>query len=186
MAGEITHLLAEVGSGNQAALSRLAALVYDELHQIAARSMGRERQDNTLQATVLVHEAYTRIVIQQERTWLNRAHFFAVSAQLMRRILIDHARARNTIKRGGGELTLRIDDVVAVSDDHCEELLIIDQALTRLSQWDDRLCRIVELKFFGGLTDEEIGEVLGISPRTVKRDWKVAKAWLRGELSARR
>jgi RNA polymerase sigma factor (TIGR02999 family) len=181
--GEITRLFSEANGGNPDAMSRLAELVYDELHRIAVRFMNTERRDHTLQATVLVHDAYLQIVGHEDQTWHNRAHFFAVAAQVMRRILIDHARARHTIKRGGGNIALHIDEVALITDTHCEEMLVIDEALTRLAGYDDRLCRIVELRFFGGLTDEEIAEVMQISTRTVQRDWLVARAWLRGELS---
>jgi RNA polymerase sigma factor (TIGR02999 family) len=183
--GEITQLLAEVNAGNTEAVTRLTELVYDELHRIASRVMNGERRDHTLQATVLVHEAYIQLTNREEQSWQNRAHFFAVAAQLMRRILIDHARARHAAKRGGRQIKVQIDDIAVVSDDHCDEMIIIDEALVRLSECDERLCRVVELKFFGGLTEDEIAEVLSISPRTVKRDWKVAKAWLHGELSTR-
>lgn len=184
MPGEITQLLAEVREGNSGAESRLASLVYDQLHHIAARYMQRERRDHTLQATVLVHEAYLDLVNQADRTWQNRSHFFAVAAQLIRRILIDHARSRNAAKRGGPRGTLRLDDVLVFSEAKYDELIAIDEALTRLAGWDTRQSRIVELRFFAGLTEEEIAEVLGISVRTVKREWKVAKAWLHGELSS--
>jgi RNA polymerase sigma-70 factor (ECF subfamily) len=183
--GEITQLLSEVSKGNSEATSRLAELVYDQLHRTAAWFMNGERRDHSLQATILVHEAYLQLVNQEDQNWQNRAHFFAVAAGHMRRILIDHARARNAIKRGGRNIKVDIDEIVVIADDHCEELVIIDEALNRLSEFDERLCRIVELKFFGGLTEEEIAEVLRISPRTVKRDWKVARAWLRGELLAK-
>ncbi len=181
--GEITQLLGELNAGNAEAVTRLTELVYDELHRIASRAMNGERRDHTLQATVLVHEAYIQLVNREDQSWQNRAHFFAVAAQLMRRILIDHARARQAAKRGGRQVKVQLDDIAVFSDDHCDELIIIDEALVRLWERDERLCRVVELKFFGGLTEEEIAEVLSISPRTVKRDWKVAKAWLHGELS---
>jgi len=183
MPGEITELLAEVRSGKREAESRLASLAYDELHRIAARYMRRERPDHTLQATILVDEAYLQLVKQEDRSWQNRSHFFAVAAQVMRRILIDHARSRNAAKRGRTHVKLRLDEVFVFSDDRCEELIALDQALTRLAAWDPRQSKIVELRFFTGLTEEEIGEVLGVSPRTVKREWRVARAWLHGELS---
>jgi RNA polymerase sigma factor (TIGR02999 family) len=184
MAGEITQLLAEIRNGDRGAESRLAPLVYDELHRIASRYMHQERPDHTLQSTILVHEAYLQLVKQEDRNWQNRSHFFAIAAQLMRRVLVDHARSRNAAKRGGRQVKLQLEDVLVFSDAKCEELIVIDQALTRLAELDARQSRIVELRFFTGLTEEEIGEVLGISSRTVKREWLVAKAWLHGELSS--
>jgi len=183
MPGEITELLAEVRDGNSASESRLAELVYDQLHGIADRYMRYERPDHSLQATVLVDDAYLHLVNQEDRTWQNRSHFYAVAAQVMRRILIDHARTRNAAKRGGGRAIIQLDDAVILTEDKCEELLAVDQALTNLGAWDPRLARIVEMRFFAGLTEEEIAEVLGVSSRTVKRDWQVAKAWLHGELT---
>lgn len=180
---EITALLGEVQRGNAEAQSRLASLVYDELHRLAAGYMNRERAGHSLQATVLVDEAFIRLVDQNDRSWQNRTHFFAAAAQIMRRILIDYARNRRAEKRGGVQARVPFDDAVAFSDDNLEEWIEVDQALSRLADRDSRMARIVELRFFGGLTEEEIGEALGISPRTVKRDWKVAKAWLHGELS---
>ena len=184
MPGEITQLLAEVRSGNRDAESRLASVVYHELHRMASRYMHHERPDHSLQATILVHEAYLQLVNQEERNWQNRSHFFALAAQIMRRILIDHARSRHALKRGGAGVKVQLDDVVVFSDDKCEELIAVDEALTRLAARDARLGRVVELRFFAGLTEVEIGSVLGVSPRSVKRDWKVAKAWLHGELSS--
>jgi RNA polymerase sigma-70 factor, ECF subfamily len=181
--GEITQLLAEVRDGKVAAQSRLAVLVYDELHRIASYYMRKERPDHSLQATVLVDDAYLHLVNQEDRTWQNRSHFFSVAAQLMRRILIDHARNRNAAKRGGGRAEVQLDDALVISEDKFEELIAVDQALTHLAEWDARLARIVEMRFFAGLTENEIAEALGISARTVKRDWQVAKAWLHGELS---
>jgi RNA polymerase sigma-70 factor, ECF subfamily len=182
MEAEITRLLAEIRGGNTEAQSRLASLVYDELHRLAAGYMYRERPDHSLQATILVHEAFIRLVDRDGRSWQNRSHFFAAAAQIMRRILIDYARARRSAKRGGAQPKVQIENAIVVSDDNCEEVIAVDQALIRLAERDPRLSRIVELRFFAGLTEEEIGEALGISPRTVKREWKVAKAWLHGEL----
>ncbi len=183
MHGEITQLLAEVHGGNVEAQSRLASVVYQELHRQAQRYMRAERRDHSLQATVLVDEAFMRLVDREDRSWHNRTHFFAAAAQIMRRILIDYARARRAEKRGGGQPMVQLDERIVLSNDHCEEWIAVDQALDRLSERDPRLAKIVELRFFVGLTEEEIGEVLGISPRQVKRDWKVAKAWLHGEFS---
>jgi len=185
MPGEITVLLAEVREGNSASESRLAELVYEQLHGIAARYMRYERPDHTLQATVLVDDAYLHMVNQEDRNWQNRSHFYAVAAQVMRRILIDHARNHNAAKRGGGLSAVRLEYAVCLSDDKWEELIAVDQALTRLAGRDARLARIVEMRFFAGLTEEEIAEALGVSSRTVKRDWQVAKAWLHGELSGK-
>jgi RNA polymerase sigma-70 factor, ECF subfamily len=180
---EITRWLAEIHQGNVEAQSRLASVVYDELHRLAAHYMHRERPDHSLQATALVDEAFVRLVDQDDRSWQNRTHFFAVAAQVMRRILIDYARNRRAEKRGGGQPMVQFDDAIVFTNDNCEEWIAVDQALDRLAGRDPRLARIVELRFFVGLTEEETGEVLGISTRTVKREWKVAKAWLHGELS---
>jgi RNA polymerase sigma factor (TIGR02999 family) len=182
MPGEITELLGQLRRGDTAAESKLAALVYEDLYRIAQRYMRRERREHSLQATVLVHDAYLRLVNQDEQNWQNRSHFFAVAARLMRQILIDHARMHKAQKRGGGG-RLPLDDVLLISDDRLDEILAVDEALTRLAERDGRLARIVELRFFGGLTEDEIAEALGVSPRTVKRDWNVAKAWLSADLS---
>jgi RNA polymerase sigma-70 factor, ECF subfamily len=184
MPGEITQLLAEVQGGDRNAEARLASIVYDELHRIAGNYMHHERPGASLQATMLVHDAFLRLVEQGERSWQNRSQFFAVAAVLMRRILIDHARRRRAAKRGGQEFRIPLEEAAGISDDRCDELLALDEALTRLSQRDPRLCRIVELRFFAGMNEEEIGQSLGISSRTVKRDWQVARLWLHGELSA--
>ena len=185
MPGEITELLAEVRGGNSASESRLAELVYDQLHGIAARYMRFERPDHSLQATLLVDDAYLHLVNQEDRNWQNRSHFYAVAAQVMRRILIDHARIHNAAKRGGGLAAVQLEDTAILTEDKCEELIAVDQALIHLADRDPRLARIVEMRFFAGLTEDEIAEVLGVSARTVKRDWQVAKAWLHGELSGK-
>jgi RNA polymerase sigma factor (TIGR02999 family) len=145
--------------------------------------MRREQPGQSLQATMLVHDAYLRLVNQEERSWRNRSHFFAVAAHLMRQILIDYARARNAAKRGRGRARLPLEDVIVVSDDKLEEVVAVDDLLQKLAEKDPRLAQIVELRFFGGLTEEEIGGALGISARTVKRDWQVARAWMHGEVS---
>ena len=181
--GEITELLGEVRDGKSDAQSRLASLVYDELHRIASCYMRRERPDHSLQATALVNYAYLNLVNQDERNWQNRSHFFALAAQMMRRILIDHARNRKAAKRGGGIAEIQLEEALVIAEDKMEEVIAVDLALTRLSELDPRLARIVEMRFFAGLTAEETAEALAISPRTVKRDWKVAKAWLHGEFS---
>jgi RNA polymerase sigma factor (TIGR02999 family) len=183
METSITRILEDVRNGNKEAESRLASVVYDELHLLAVRCMRGERPDHTLQATLLAHEAFIKLVQETDRSWQNRSHFFAVSAHVMRRLLIDHARKRRTEKRGGGAIRVEWNDTIVVSMQHCEEWLAVDEALNRLSERDPRLSRVVEMRFFAGLTEEEIGEVLGISARQVKRDWRVAKAWLRGEFS---
>jgi len=181
--GEITQLLLKAREGDRAAESALLPLVYHELRRQARRYMRNERPDHTLQATALVHEAYLKLIEQREITWQNRAHFFGVAAQLMRRILVDHARARLAHKRGGSQEQISLDGAVAFSPAQSEQFLALHEALNRLAQLDQRQGRIVELKFFGGLTDEEVAEVLAISLRTVKRDWSVARAWLFRELN---
>jgi RNA polymerase sigma factor (TIGR02999 family) len=178
----ITQLLIELRKGQASAESELAGLVYTELHRMAARYMQQERPGHSLQPTILVHDAYLRLVGDEDRSWENRSHFFAVAARLMRRILIDHARSRNAAKRGGPQANLPLDDALVISEDRMDEVLMVDEALTRLAERDPDLTKIVELRFFAGLTDEEIAEALGISPRTVKRRWQVAKAWLHAEL----
>lgn len=181
--GEITRLLAELREGKQEAESRLVEAVYPELRRIAARYLRAERPGHTLQATALVNEAYLQLVGQTGKGFQNRAHFFAVAAQLMRRILVDYARQRKALMREGARQRVELSDVFAIGDEKLEEVLAIDEALTRLAGWDPRQCRVVELRFFGGLTEEEVAEVLGIGVRTVKRDWNVARAWLHGELN---
>src|SRR5579863_6611357 len=179
---EVTVLLAQLVDGDQQAASRLVPLVYKELRQMAGRYMRRERVDHTLQTTALVHEAYLKLVEQTPVSWQNRAHFFAVASQVMRHILVDHARGRLREKRGGGQAVLQLDEGLIFSPEQSSELLEVDAALRRLSELDPRQGKIVELRFFGGLTVEETAAVLNISPKTVKRDWSVAKAWLHGEL----
>jgi len=179
---EVTVLLEDVARGDQQAISRLIPLVYSELRRMAARYMRREREDHTLQATALVHEAYCKLVEQNSAGFQNRAHFFAVAANVMRHILIDYARGHVREKRGGGQHFMQLDEALAFSPEQSSELLEVDAALQRLTELDPRQSRIVELRFFGGLTVEETAKVLGISPKTVKRDWSVAKAWLHGEM----
>jgi RNA polymerase sigma-70 factor, ECF subfamily len=179
---DVTILLSELTRGNKEAVERLVPLVYDELKRLANCYMRRERPDHTLQATALVNEAYLKLVCQQSVNWQGRSHFFGIAAQLMRRILIDHARGHLRKKRGGGQEVLPLDEGLVFSPGQSAVLLRLDEALERLAKLDPRQSKIVELRFFGGLSVEEAAEFLGISPKTVKRDWSVAKAWLHGEL----
>ncbi len=182
---DVTVLLGDWSRGDQTALDQLLPLVYAELRRVAARQLRRERADHTLQPTALVHEAYIRLVDQRQVDWQNRAHFFGVSAQVMRRILVDHARRHGASKRGDGVRCVSIDeaqDVAAASKDI--PILALDHALDRLAHIDADLARIVELRAFGGLTIEEAAHVLSVSPSTAKRDWRTAKAWLNRALSS--
>jgi RNA polymerase sigma factor (TIGR02999 family) len=182
---QITRLLREWQAGDRAALDRLIPLVYNELHQIAARHMAREGRDGTLQTTGLVNEAYLKLVDQRETAWQNRGHFFAIAAQVMRRVLLDDARRRLRKKRGGPAVRVAIEDVAVSAPDtpvDAVDLLAVDRALRDLEQLDPDQARVVELRFFGGLTVEETSAALGISPATVKREWSTAKAWLYREL----
>jgi len=179
---DVTALLAEFTKGNSAARSKLIPVVYDELRRLAGGYMRRERTGHTLQTTALVHEAYLRLLGQHAVDWQNRAHFYGIAANLMRRVLIDHARGHVREKRGGGREAIPLDDALVFSPARSEEFLELNTALERLAEIDARQAQIVEMRFFGGLTVEETAEVLGISPKTVKRDWTVAKAWLHGEL----
>ena len=180
---EITRLLRAWGGGDQAAMEELAPLVYGELRRMAHRYLRRENPGNTLQPTALVNEAYLRLVDVNSVRWEDRAHFFAVSAQMMRRILVDAARARATGKRGGGAVHLNLNESIDGISDRGRELVALDEALDALAQLDPRKARVVEMRFFGGLTAEETAEVLKISAPTVLRDWKLARAWLMRELS---
>jgi RNA polymerase sigma factor (TIGR02999 family) len=177
-AKEITEMLIHWSNGHQEVLADLMPLVYDELRRSAAHYLGRERPDHTLQPTALVHEAYLRLVDQSRVRWQNRAHFFGIAAKLMRQILVDHARANRAAKRGGTAFKLTLDDAAGVCEEGSLDLVALDEALTRLAALDLQQGRIVELRFFGGLTIEEAAEVLQISPATVKREWITAKAWL--------
>jgi RNA polymerase sigma factor (TIGR02999 family) len=174
----VTQLLVDWSSGNQAAHDELMPLVYDDLRRLARRYMRGEGSGHTLQTTGLVNEAYLRLVDQKNVRWQSRAHFFGIAAQMMRRILVDHARKRQRIKRGGGAFRVSLDKAEAVALEKPTDLLALDEALTRLSELDVRKSRIVELRFFGGLSIEETAEVLQVSPGTVMRDWTLAKAWL--------
>jgi RNA polymerase sigma-70 factor, ECF subfamily len=179
---DVTALLDEIANGNQAAQEKLVPLVYDELKKLARRYMRRERAGHTLQTTALVHEAYLKLVGQHSPHWEGRDQFFGTAAQLMRRILIDHARRHLREKRGGTQVVLPLEEGLAFTPEHSEDLLKLDEALDRLSKLDPRQSRIVELRFFGGLSVEETSRFLNVSPITVKRDWAVAKVWLNGEL----
>jgi RNA polymerase sigma factor (TIGR02999 family) len=174
---EVTRLLVDWGNGDQAALDELIPLVYDELRRVAGRYMRRESQDHTLQTSALVNEAYLRLVDQRSVQWQNRAHFFGVAAQLMRRILVDHARSRSRAKRGGGAQMVSLDEQAVMSKE-VAEVIALDEALKTLAEMDLRKSQIVEMKFFGGLTNEEVAEVLKVTSRTVEREWRKAKAWL--------
>jgi RNA polymerase sigma factor (TIGR02999 family) len=175
---QVTKLLRDWSNGDQSALEQLTPLVYGELRRLAGRYLRKERPDHTLQSTALVHEAFIRLVDQREVKWQNRAHFFGVAAQMIRRILVDHARSRQANKRGAGAPKLSLDEALATPERRDLDLLALDDALNSLAKIDPQQARIVELRFFTGLTVEETAEVLGISPATVKRDWVTAKAWL--------
>jgi RNA polymerase sigma factor (TIGR02999 family) len=178
----ITQLLIEVTNRNSAAVDVLLPLIYDELRKLAANYLRRERSDHTLQPTALVHEAYMRMVDQTQVNWQNRAHFFGVAAQMMRRILVDHARAHNAEKRGQDFQKLSLDENIDKSVERSSELIALDEALRTLAEMDEQKGRIVELRFFGGLSIDETAEVLGVSAPTVKRQWRMAKAWLYGQV----
>jgi RNA polymerase sigma-70 factor, ECF subfamily len=180
---EVTNLLLAWGDGDSAALDKLLPLVYKELRRIAERYLRRERADHTLQATALVHEAYFKLIDQKYVRWQNRAHFFGIAAQAMRRILVDHARDYQTEKRGGGGVKLSLDEDIDLSDQRANELIALDDALNTLAEMDEQKSRIVELRFFGGLSIEETAEVMGIGTATVIRQWRLAKAWLYGEIN---
>jgi len=180
---DVTALLGDWSRGNRTALSQLMPLVYAELRRVAARQLRSERPDHTLQPTALVHEAYMRLVDQRRVDWQNRAHFFGVAAQVMRRILVDHARRHGANKRGQGVRCVSMDEAQDVAAPNEIPVLALDHALDRLAKVDAELTRIVELRAFGGLTIEEAAHVLGVSPSTAKRDWRTAKAWLSRELS---
>jgi RNA polymerase sigma factor (TIGR02999 family) len=182
---EVTQFLLQWRDGDAEAFEHLMPLVYEELRRLAHRHLWNERDDHTLHTTDLVHEAYLNLIAQEQTPWQGRAHFFAVAARAMRHILIDYARRRNRVKRGGGQYNLSLDDVAVFTEDQYEDLIALDQALTGLEAVDPRLCQVVECRYFGGLTIAETAEALDISPATVKRDWHMAKAWLRRELFER-
>ncbi|HEX9421702.1 MAG TPA: sigma-70 family RNA polymerase sigma factor [Pyrinomonadaceae bacterium] len=182
---QVTQLLIEWSNGNKAALDKLMPLVYEELHRLAHRYLSRERPNHTLQTTALVNEAYLRLVDRENVHWQNRAHFFAISAQLMRCILVDHARSLAYAKRGGGARRIELDEALVVSQERAADVVALDEALKQLAGFDPQQSRIVELRFFGGLTIEETAEALSLSPATIKREWVSAKAWLYQELANR-
>jgi RNA polymerase sigma factor (TIGR02999 family) len=181
---EATRMLIDRSNGNREAAAGLMPLVYDELRRLARNYLQRERPDHTLQATGLVHEAYLRLVDQRTTTWQNRAHFFGVAAQLMRRILVDHARRHRTDKRGGEWTKVEFDEALAPAVSRTLDVIALDDALHDLAKLNPQHSQIVELRFFGGMTTEEVAEVLDVSPRTVQREWRMARAWLRRQISA--
>lgn len=180
---EITRLLQGWNDGDEQALEKLTPVLYRELHRMAHRYMRQERPGHTLQTTALINEAYIRLIGWKNVRWQNRAHFFGVSAQLMRKILVDFARSRNYAKRGADARVVSLDEAPAVSRDSAQDILALDRALARLAEIDPRKSQIVELRFFGGLTLEEAAEVMNVSSRTIRRDWDLAKAWLSRAMS---
>ena len=174
---DVTRLLVDWANGDQAALQELMPLVYDELRRLASRYMRRESEGHTLQTSALVNEAYLRLIDQKNVRWQNRAHFFGIAAQLMRRILVDHARSRSRLKRGGQIQKLSLDEQAVIAKE-AAEVIALDEALKNLAEMDPRKSQIVEMKFFGGLTTEEVAEVLKVTSRTVEREWRKARAWL--------
>ena len=181
---DVTQLLGQWSGGDRAALDAMIPLVYDELRRIAHRHMAQERAGHTIQATALVNEVYLKMQNERGSAWKNRAQFFAVAAQMMRRILVDHARQHASAKRGGGAQQVTLDDAMLVSKDNANEMLAIDEALQKLEQLDQRKSRVAVMRFFAGLTVEETAEALAVSIETVARDWRFARAWLRNELGA--
>ena len=185
VAPDVTSLLKKLADGNQEAATKLIPVIYQELHRLAVGHLRHERPDHTLQPTALVHEAYIKLVAQRNADWQSRTHFFAVASQLMRRILVDYARRQLRAKRGGREAKLSLEEVLLVSPNRPDKMLALDESLTRLEKMDARQGRIVELRYFGGLTVDEAAEILNVSPTTVRREWTSAKAWLYGELKQR-
>ena len=180
--GNITQLLNDYKSGNREAIDEIFPLVYDELRKLASSRLKSERDDHTLQPTALVHEAYLRLIEQNKQTWENRIHFFGLAAEMMRRILVNHALGKNRIKRFGNQTRLALDEAVSFAQEKEIDVVLLDEALVNLAKFDAAQAKIIELKFFGGLTNEEVAEVLGISDSTVKREWRIAKAWLHQQL----
>jgi RNA polymerase sigma-70 factor, ECF subfamily len=181
----VTELLLAWGSGDRSALDELVPLVHQELRRLARSQMRGERDNHTLQTTALVNEAFLRLIDLRRIRWQDRAHFLALSAQLMRRVLVDHARTRNYRKRGGGAATVALDDVAVAAPERAADLVALDEALENLARVDPRKSRVVELRFFGGLSVEETAGALNVSPETVMRDWRLAKVWLLREMSRR-
>jgi RNA polymerase sigma-70 factor, ECF subfamily len=180
---EITQLLHRLEAGDRSGVDRLFSAVYQELRNMAAKCFQREAKGNTLQPTALVHEAYMKLVDQKAVDWQGRTHFYAVAAQAMRRILVDHARHRGAVKRGGGQKRLQLDDQLLSGFQPNDDILAVDEALSKLAQLDPRQAELVELRFFGGLSVEEAADALGISKRAAEREWTMVRAWLRRELS---
>jgi RNA polymerase sigma-70 factor, ECF subfamily len=180
--GEITVLLKALNHGDAAAANELLPLVYAELHRLAAGYMRRERPDHTLQPTALINQAYLRIAQQQHVEWQNHAHFIGFAANVMRRVLVDHARERHADFRGGKQVRVDLDEGLAISVERSAEILVLEEALTRLEKLNPRQAKVVEMRYFGGLSVEEIASLLGIAPRSVKRDWALARIWLFGEI----
>lgn len=180
---EVTQLLIEWSNGDKAALDKLMPLIYDELRRLAHHYMSREHPGHTLQTTAVVNEAYLRLINRKHVHWQNRAHFFAIAATLMRSILVDHARSHAYAKRGGGVRKVALDEAMIISEERAAEVVALDEALGQLAEIDPRQSRIVEMRFFAGLTIEETAEVLSLSPATIKREWSTAKAWLYHKLS---
>jgi len=181
---EVTQLLIEWSNGDKAALDKLMPLIYDELRRLAHHYMSREQPGHTLQTTAVVNEAYLRLVNRKHVHWQNRAHFFAIAATLMRSILVDHARSHASAKRGGGDVRkVALDEAMIISEERAAEVVALDEALGQLAEIDPRQSRIVEMRFFAGLTIEETAEVLSLSPATIKREWSTAKAWLFHEMN---
>jgi RNA polymerase sigma factor (TIGR02999 family) len=180
----VTQMLLAWGNGDKEALDHLMPVVYDELRRQAARYLRRERPGHTLQTTALIHEAYIRLIDQKHVRWQNRAQFFGIAAQLMRRILVDHARSKQAVKRGGEDVKLQLDEAMIVGRSKDVNLVALDEALKALAEFDEQQSKIVELRYFSGLSIEETAEALSISPATVKRDWAMAKSWLHRELKS--
>ena len=182
--GEVSELLVRFRKGDRDAEAQLIPLVYSELRRLATRYLNRERGDHTLQPTALVHEAFLRLASEKQPDWQDRAHFFGVAARLMRQVLVDHARRRQSLKRGGDcERSMMTEELLVYTPDRSAELLALDEALRRLADQDERQSRVVEMKFFAGLNIEQIAAVLEVSPRTVKREWTMARAWLHQEMT---
>lgn len=179
---DVTQLLKRAQEGDENALNEFMPLVYNELRRVAANQLKTEREDHTLQATALVHEAYLRLLEQTEVDWRNRAHFFSIASEMMRRILVNYAVKRNAKKRGDGATKIALDEAFSLSNQQDINIVLLDEALTELGEFDEKQARIIELRFFGGLTIEETAEVLEISESTVKREWRIAKAWLKTRL----